>query len=296
MQNRSEALRIFCCAAEEMNFKRAAVRLNISPQKVTRAIKELESLLGDSLFHRNTRSVKITDYGIDVFAQAKMALAQLDNLFREQEKNAEDVHGVVRITAPHTFGSEIIMPQLAEFARLHPAITLELHLSNLHSALVDEKIDIGIRIGFIHDQTCIVRQPKTMPFYLVASPELLKKCPLPKSIDELANVPMVALLNRKTGRYWSWEFSQKRLFYPKNAAFVTDTPDIERKAVLAGMGFGQLAGYLVEKHIASGELISVLPDDAPLQWPVSLYHTHHNASSMRVKLVFNYLFNKLSQR
>lgn len=295
MQNRSEALRVFCCAAAEMNFKRAAVRLNISPQKVTRAIKELESLLGDCLFHRNTRSVKITDFGIKFLAQAKMALAQLDSLFMEQEKKAEDVQGVVRITAPHTFGSEIIMPLLAELARLHPAITLELHLSNLHSALVDEKIDIGIRIGFVHYQTCIIRQPNTMPFYLVASPDLLKNSPLPKSIDELADVPTVALLNRKTGRYWSWEFSQKRYFYPKNAAFVTDTPDIERKAVLAGLGFGQLAGYLVEKHLTSGELISVLPDDAPLQWPVNLYHTHQNASPMRVKLVFDYLTNKLSQ-
>lgn len=295
MQNKQEALRIFCCAAEEMNFKNAAARLNISPQKVTRAIKELEFLLGEKLFHRNTRSVKITDFGIDFFEKAKTAMEQVDRLFHDKKKNTEDISGVVRITAPHTFGSEIIMPLLAEFARWHPAITLEFHLSNLHSALVDEKIDIGIRIGFIHDQTCIVRQPKTMPFYLVASLELLKKTALPKSIDELADVPIVALLNRKTGRYWSWEFSQKRYLYPKNAVFVTDTPDIERKAVLAGLGFGQLAGYLVEKHIASGELVSVLPNDAPLQWPVSLYHTHQHSSPVRVQLVFNYLFNKLSE-
>ncbi|WP_426128928.1 LysR substrate-binding domain-containing protein [Pseudomonas sp. DWP1b1] len=105
----------------------------------------------------------------------------------------------------------------------------------------------------MHDQRCIVRQPTTMPFHLVASPKLLEQMPPPDNIDVLARLPIVALLNRKTGRYWPWTFSQKRYFYPKPAAFVTDTPDIERKAVLAGLGFGQLAGYLVEQHIASGD-------------------------------------------
>ncbi len=296
MKNRQEALRIFCCAAEETSFKRTATRLGISPQKVTRAIKELELLLGEQLFHRSTRSVKISDFGLFFFEQSKMAMEQLNRLFQEKWNNTEDLNGVVRITAPHTYGCEIIMPILAEFARLYPEITLEFHLSNTHSDLVDEKIDIGIRIGFLHDQTCIVRQPTTMPFHLVASPKLLEQMPPPDNIDELARLPIVALLNRKTGRYWPWMFSQKRYFYPKSAAFVTDTPDIERKAVLAGLGFGQLAGYLVEEHIASGELISVLHDDAPPPWPVNIYHTHHTPYPMRMRFVFDYLFNKLSQR
>jgi DNA-binding transcriptional LysR family regulator len=295
VQNRQEALRIFCCAAEEMNFKHTASRLGISPQKVTRAIKELESLLGEQLFHRSTRNVKISDFGLGFFEQAKMAMEQLSRLFPEKGNNKEDINGVVHITAPHTYGSEIIMPILAEFARLYPAITIEFHLSNIHSNLVDEKIDIGIRIGFLHDQTCIVRQSGTMPFHLVASPKLLEQIPPPDNVDELANLPIVALLNRKTGRYWPWEFSQKRYFYPKSAAFVTDTPDIERKAVLAGLGFAQLAEYLVEEHIASGELVSVLHDDAPPLWPVNLYHTHQTPCPMRVRLVFDYLFRKLNQ-
>nr|WP_277951820.1 LysR family transcriptional regulator [Serratia sp. PGPR-27] len=288
-------MRIFCCAAEEMNFKRAATRLGISPQKVTRAIKELESLLGEQLFHRNTRNVKITDFGLGFAEQAKAAIDQFNKLFQAKGKEAEDLTGVVRITAPHTYGSEVVMPILAEFARLYPAITLEFHLSNIHSDLVDERIDIGIRIGFLHDQTCIVRQPRTMPFHLVASPTLLERTSPPEQVDQLAHQPIVALVNRKTGRYWPWEFSQKRYFYPKSAVFVTDTPDIERKAVLAGLGFGQLAGYLVEKHLASGELISILQDDAPPPWPVNLYHTHQHACPTRVRLVFDYLFNQLSQ-
>ncbi|MGW9793340.1 DNA-binding transcriptional LysR family regulator [Serratia sp. 121840015-2] len=295
VQNRQEALRIFCAAAEEMNFKHTATRLGISPQKVTRAIKELESVLGEQLFHRNTRSVRITDFGLGFLEQAKTAMDQLNRLFQPQGKAAEDLGGVVRLTAPHTYGSEVVMPILAEFARQYPAITIEFHLSNIHSDLVEERIDIGIRIGFLYDQTCIVRQPRTMPFHLVASPTLLDRLPPPEQVDQLAHLPIVALVNRKTGRYWPWEFSQKRYLYPKSAAFVTDTPDIERKAVLAGLGFGQLAGYLVEKHLAAGELVAVLPGDAPPPWPVNLYHTHQHACPARVRVVFDYLFNQLSQ-
>lgn len=199
MQNRQEALRIFCAAAEEMNFKYTATRLGISPQKVTRAIRELESLLGEQLFHRSTRRVKLTDFGLDFFKHAKIAMEQLNRLFQEKRKNTEDINGVVRITAPHTYGSEIIMPILAEITRLYPAITLELHLSNIHSELVDEKIDIGIRIGFLHDQTCIVRQPRTMPFHLVASPKLLEQISPPHNVDELAHLRLWRCLTAKPG-------------------------------------------------------------------------------------------------
>lgn len=76
MQNRQEALRIFCAAAEEMNFKYTAARLGISPQKVTRAIKELELLLGEQLFNRNTRNVKITDFGLGFLELAKTAFVK----------------------------------------------------------------------------------------------------------------------------------------------------------------------------------------------------------------------------
>ncbi|WP_426128926.1 LysR family transcriptional regulator [Pseudomonas sp. DWP1b1] len=139
MKNRQEALRIFCCAAEEMNFRHTAARLGISPQKVTRAIKELELYLGEQLFYRSTRSVQISDFGLFFFEQSKIAMEQLNRLFQEKWNKTEDLNGVVRITAPHTYGSEIIISILAEFAQLYPAITIEFHLSNIHSDLVNEK-------------------------------------------------------------------------------------------------------------------------------------------------------------
>ncbi|CAI1632736.1 MULTISPECIES: LysR family transcriptional regulator [Serratia] len=295
MQNRLEALQIFCAAAEESSFKQVAIRLAISPQKVTRAIKELERLRGEQLFHRNTRQIKITQFGADFAEQAKQVISQFEQLFPDKHKMREDIRGIVRITAPNTFGREVVMPALTELAVLYPAITLEFHLANTHSNLVDEEIDIGVRIGFLHDQTCVVRQPKMMPFYLVAAPSLLARTGLPKSIEELSSLPIIALINRKTGRYWPWEFSNKRRFHPEQAAFITDDPDIERNAALAGIGFGHMAGYLVEKYLASGQLISVLPNDAPEPWPLNLYRPYQEPVPARIRLVFDYLYEKLSQ-
>ena len=113
MLNRLEMLRIFCAAAAEArNFKEAAQRLGVSPQAVTRAVKELEAQVGELLFHRNTRQSHITEFGEALAAQAKAGLEGVDEIFRagRASKQGQEVEGLVRITAPEAVGEWYLVP------------------------------------------------------------------------------------------------------------------------------------------------------------------------------------------
>ena len=169
MLNRLEMLRIFCTAAESRSFKEAANRLGISPQAVTRAVKELEQLQGELLFHRNTRHIQVTLVGEKFAVIAKERLRAVDELFQTSAPDSDnELQGRVRIAAPVGFGHKCLMPALMELSRVHPQLDIDLTLSDERVDVVDEKIDIGIRIGFMRDSRFIARQLAKINMYVVA--------------------------------------------------------------------------------------------------------------------------------
>lgn len=144
MQNKLEMLRIFCMAAESRNFKEAAMLLGISPQAVTRAVKELEEQRGEILFYRSTRQIKITADGERLAKQARQAVDSLDLLLAKGVKDKTDeMGGTVRLTVSSVLGRKLVVPALAEFARQYPDIVVDCVLTDSHSDVIDERIDIG---------------------------------------------------------------------------------------------------------------------------------------------------------
>ncbi|HFR0304386.1 TPA: LysR family transcriptional regulator, partial [Klebsiella pneumoniae] len=126
MQNKLEMLRIFCVAAESRNFKEAAMLLGISPQAVTRAVKELEEQRGEILFYRSTRQIKITADGERLAKQARQAVDSLDSLLVKGVKDKTDeMGGTVRLTMSSVLGRKLVVPALAEFARQYPDIVVD---------------------------------------------------------------------------------------------------------------------------------------------------------------------------
>lgn len=295
MLNRMEMLRIFCIAAESASFREAATRLSASPQTVTRAIKELEQLVGEPLFHRSTRQVQITAYGEQLATQARETLGSFDQLFQRHARRGQDgMSGRVGITAPRSIGRRYVLPLLAELQREHPEIVLDMRLSDQMTDSVDEQIDIGVRMGFIRDRRYIARATARVPLYVVGSPELLERVGAPEDIEALNRVPTTALIDGNTGRLWPWTFAEGRQMQPQRAAFTTDDQECECAAVLAGTGFGQLPSYLVTPHIRSGQLVRVLSDNESPAWEMFAYRPQRGPVSPRVRLVFDRLVERLS--
>lgn len=294
MSNRLDALRVFCAAADAANFRDAAVRLSVSPQVVTRAVRELEDELGEPLFHRSTRGVQLTDFGRQLAGRARAAVGGVDALFHRTDRRALSQHaGTVRVTAPNVFGRRLIPQALAPMLAAHPGLVLDLRLSEQHADVVDQQIDIGVRAGPVRDARFVARTVGKMALYVVGAPSLVARTGVPRGLSDLSDMPLTALMDRSSGRPWPWFFGKGRQFAVNTPAFVTDDVDAECAAVLAGLGFGQLVGPLAEPLLRSGEVVAVLEAEAPEPWPIHVYRSQRSPVPARVRLVYDELLRVL---
>ncbi len=294
MSNRLETLRVFCTAAEAANFRDAAVRLSVSPQVVTRAVQELEEELGEPLFHRSTRGVQLTEFGGQLLDRARSAVAGVEKLFDRQDRRALSQHaGRVRVTAPHVFGRRLIPEALAPVLCAHPGLVLDLRLSEQHADMVNQQIDIGVRVGTLRDARFVTRSLGHMALRVVAAPALIERVGIPRDIGALQGLPLTALIDRSSGRPWPWVFSKGRQMSPITPVFLTDDVDAEGSAVLAGAGFGQLVGALADPWLRNGQLIEVLETERPDPWPIHVYRPQRGPVPARVRLVYDALVDAL---
>ncbi|MGY4534152.1 DNA-binding transcriptional LysR family regulator [Pseudomonas sp. TE3786] len=295
MLNRMELLKILCTAAEAGSFREAAMRLSISPQSVTRAIQELEQQFGEILFHRSTRQVQITAFGQSLAEQARQTLDSVDQLFQRNARHpSNEISGRVGITAPHAIGRRFLVQLLVPLLREHPGLQVDLRLEDEMTDAVSAQIDIGIRVGMIRDRRYIARPMAKVPLWVVASPTLLATTGAPSSLEALQQQPLSALIDRRSGKPWPWMFANHEQLLPEQAVFISDDPEAELEAVLAGLAFAQVPSYLAVPHLRSGALLSVLDSVAPPAWDLFIYRPQRGPVSPRVRLVFDHLMAQFS--
>lgn len=295
MSDSIQQLRILCAAAESQSFKEAARRLGISPQSVTRSIQHLEQHQGEMLFLRNTRQVQVTSFGENLARRAQAALLEFDDLLNNAKKNAEQpLSGLVRITAPSAIGPSLLTPVIARINRQYPDIRFDLRFDDQRTDLVDERIDIGIRIGAIRDNRFIVRKLRNVYFHVVATPELLARHGTPREPQDLQHMPCTAIYDRSSGKAWPWEFSHNQLLQHGAPVMLCDNIEAEYKFILYGGGIGQIIDFFARKSIASGQLQEVLSDFAPAPWDMYVFRPQQGPVAPRIRVVFDALVDELS--
>ena len=292
MLNRLEMLRIFCAAAEARNFKEAAIRLGISPQAVTRAVKELEGHVGEVLFHRNTRRVQISEAGARLALQAKAGVAGVDGLFERRRESPEIVSGNVRITAPLGVGKDYLIPMLAELRSRHPELQFDLRLTDLAIDVVEEQIDIGVRMGFLRDSRYVARAVASVPFRIVGSPALIALHGVPRSLQALGDMPTIVSMDPNNGKAWPWFLAGGQQWSPRHPAFAIDDTRAECDAVVAGLGFGQIPEFQAWPLVREGRLVEVLPELAPEPWDLYVYRPQRGPVPGRTRIVFDWLVER----
>ncbi len=295
MLSRLEMLHIFYAAAESSSFKEAASRLGRSPQVVTRVIKSLEDNLGELLFHRNTRQIRLTEFGSHLIESSRESVNTLDAIFRRENKQADsEISGLVRITAPTSLGQRFLLPVLSQIAIEYPQITIDLRLSNVIADVVSEQIDIGIRIGFLRDSNFIARVAGKVSFLIVGSPELVAKVGEPLQIKDLTDFPTIAILDHSTGKVWQWFFADNLQFNAKKPAFITNDPETELETALAGVGYAQIPSFMAAPYLADGRLIQVLETYKPEPWDLYIYRPQRSPTPQRIRLIYDQLLEVIS--
>lgn len=293
--NQLELLRIFCSAAEARSFREAARHLGISPQAVTRAVQNLEAHFGELLFHRNTRQTRVTAFGEALAQRGRQSIQQFDDLFQDGLLSQRpDLPTPVRITMPRLLGRMHVLPSLLALARENPNIVLDIRLTDEIANVVDDQIDIGVRIGFMQDNRFVARAVGEVRFVVVGAADMAVKRGKPKRVEELADLPTTALLDSNTGKIWPWYFNDDRRWTPTVPALVTDDSDAECQAVLAGLGYSQVSHFLAAPQLASGALVEVLQEHAPAPWDIYVYRPQRSPVPPRIRAVFDRLVESLS--
>lgn len=295
MLNRMEMLRVFLVAVESPTFREAAQRLGTSPQKVTRAVKELERMFAEPLFHRSTRQAHVTAFGAQIAQQARETLTQFDNLFVSHSKAEQTtVTGRVGITAPHAIGKLYLPGFLKPLMQENPGLQIDLSLDDELTDAVAAQIDIGIRVGIVKDRRYIARSVGEVPLKVVAAPTLIAETGAPSSLEVLKSMPLSMLIDRKNGRPWPWFFASGQTYLAPSPAFSCDDPETELEFVLAGLAYAQMPHYLAEPWLAEGRLVEVLGEIAPPPIDLMIYRTQSGPVPPRVRWVYDHLMKCLS--
>jgi len=297
MLNRLEMIRVFLAVADCSSFREAANHLATSPQKVTRAVQELERLMGEPLFHRSTRQMRITDFGKNLAQEAAAVVDSFDQLFARADTAGDaEVSGRVGLTAPRAIGKLYLARFLAELRRQHPRLSIDLSLDDELTDSVASRIDIGIRVGTVRDRRFVARTVANVPLAVVAPPGLIASAGVPSNIEALKTMPLSLLQDRRSGRGWPWYFRNEESFVPEQPGFICDDPETELEMVLQGSVFAQMPLYLAEPHLSEGALVEVMAEYAPRPLDLVLYRTRSGPAPRRVRVVYDFLLGKLGDR
>lgn len=297
MFNRLEALRYFVTAAELLHFRETAVRMSVSPQVVTRVIAELETALGDSLFKRNSRSIRLTEFGQQVLPRAQQLLADSEALFSGGKALQSGMSGLVRVALPRLPDYPGILGDL--FGRLadYPEIVLDWRVDSVRMNITEDQIDLGVRVGPAHDGNLIVRDIATMRDCIIASPVLVRRLGKPASLDDLQQrYPLASLFNVQTGRPWGWHFNERQGFVPRNPQFLATDSYSALQAVLSGRACACLLDGYCMPEIRAGKVVELLPDIERNHWTMYVYRPYRSLTPARVLLVFDMLTDILRAR
>lgn len=253
-----EDLRTFVEVADAGGVTPAARRLGLSKSIVSRRLVRLEAHLGVQLLSRSTRGAALTEAGVSFREHAARVSAELDAAHEALSPEGE-VRGRLRISAPLTFGPTHLAPVLAELAQRHPLLQVHAAYTDRFVDLVGEGFDATVRLGYLTDSNLVARKIAPMCGRLVASPAYIERHGAPATPDDL--IHHEALM--QGAEPWRLTVNGKVVSVPVRGRFKADNGQALAAAALAGLGIGALPEFLVEPHLASGALVTVLADHPP---------------------------------
>ncbi len=250
-----EDLRTFVEVADTGGVAPGARRLGLSKSIVSRRLARLEEALGVQLLSRTTRGSALTEAGATFREHAMRIAAELDAA-QETLTPEGEVRGLLRVAAPLSFGITRLAPVFAELARRHPLLHLDTSYSDRFVDLVGEGFDCAVRLGLLRDSSLVARRVCAFRGRLVASPAYIAAHGEPKTLDDLANHP--AAMHK--GVLWSLRDRGKTVTVRPRGRFTADNAEAVLAAALAGVGVAGLPDFLIEAHIAAGDLVPLLPN------------------------------------
>ena len=288
-----KSMSIFVAVAEEEGFAPAARRLNMSPPSITRAISDLEESLGTRLLNRTTRTVELTEVGKRYLADCRHILGTVE----QAERQAAGIHaapsGPVFITAPMVFGKMILTPTLLEVLKRFPEISISTLFADRVLHIVNEGIDIAVRIGELPDSSLNAIRVGSVRRVLCASPNYLDKRGRPKTPSDLEDHDLINYVNTNRSSKWHFEKGGENVSVDPRSRLQLNVADAAISATIGEYGITSVLYYMVANHINFGSLEVVLENYELPPLPIHIVHKETSRVSAHVRAVIDHFVESL---
>jgi DNA-binding transcriptional LysR family regulator len=290
--DRYHAMKVLVRIADTGGFAEAGRQLHLSPPVVTRAVAALEDLIGARLVARTTRSVKLTDVGQRYVDDCRRILAAIDEAEASAGGSFAKPTGGLTVTASVMFGQMYVMPILMEFLDTYPEVTGTLILLDRVTNLVDEGMDVAVRIGHLADSTHSAVRVGVVKRQICGSPDYFERQGVPKHPTELAAHRIVAITSAWPSLEWRFGPEGKIAVHVKPAMF---SNSIEAAIVAARSGWGmtRVLSYMIGPDLLAGRLQTVLDDFEEERLPIHVVSPHGRTASAKVRAFIDFAAARL---
>ncbi|MET3228498.1 UNVERIFIED_ORG: DNA-binding transcriptional LysR family regulator [Burkholderia sp. 1263] len=294
--DRFHELNAFIAVAEAGGFSAAARRTGESQSAISKAIGTLEKRLGVLLFNRSTRNVTLTDQGQRYYDRTRPLVDEMDEADSELTSSTLDVSGLIRIAVASTFGRLHVLPLIPELLSLNPGLQVDLVLSDLVRDMVEDRIDLAIRVGPVNDPDAVVRRVASTPLVCVGSRRYFEQHGIPRTPAELVDHNCLLYGGLTESANWPFVGPDGPFSVAVRGNLSSNSVETIRAGVLDGVGIGLFARVSLADELRHPDVIAVLEDYIGDVRDISVIWPRRRFVPARVRRVTDFFAAALPQR
>jgi len=291
-----QAMRTMLMVVDQGSFTAAAERLDLSTALVSKYVRQLEQQLGARLLNRTTRSMHLTETGQAYVERARQLLAEFDELEAAIQDRQAAPRGTIRLSAPVSFGELCLAPILADYLRQYPEVSIELHLTDRFVNLIEEGVDLAVRIARLEDSSMIARRLSATRVVVCASPDYLTANGAPEAPPDLGRHPCILDRNFRTPSRWPFVQDGALFEVEVSGRFSVNGARCARTIALAGAGIARIPSYAIEADLAEGRLIELFADLAPEELGIYAIYPQHRYLAAKVRMLIDLVGLRLGEQ
>ncbi|MEP6563945.1 MAG: LysR family transcriptional regulator [Mesorhizobium sp.] len=294
--DRLEAMSLFVVAVETGSLSAAGRRLGIPLATVSRKVSDLEGHLKTRLLNRSTRRLALTDAGHAYLAACRRILGEVGEAERTAAGEYSAPTGELIITAPLVFGRLHVLPIVTAFLAAYPQVDIRLTLGDRVTQLIEEHIDLAIRIGRLPDSSMVAIRVGSIRQVVCASPAYLAEHGTPKAPKDLGGHSCITFEGLTSPATWTFAEGKGEFRVPVHSRLQVNTAEAAIDAAIAGVGLTRVLSYQSDAALRSGTLRTVLQEFEPEPWPVSLVHTGQGLLPLKLRAFLDFAAPRLRER
>lgn len=284
-----DGMSAFACVVASGSFSAAAGRLGVSKSAVSAQVQRLEERLGVVLLHRTTRKLSLTEAGATYYRHCARILAEAEAAEQAVGALQREPRGTLRISAPDSFGWMHVAPAVPEFLKRYPELTVDISLSAKHVDLIEEGIDLAIRIGVLEDSLLVARRLAVSRLVVCAAPAYLHKRGVPENPDDLRSHNCLTTRLLPWGGEWRLARKGGEARVSVSGTFRSNNAEMLRAAALDGLGIVLLPTWAVSDQLRAGPLRRVLESWEPATSTIYAVYPENRLMTMKVRAFVEHL-------